>query len=512
MKREQHREALENMKIKLIAIIGMVLLLIASCSSNLDENAKSINFTYIITLSGSSLEKYQGIYSELLSKDLTSFERADANLVLGRIKKDNNNLIYALDYYHKASEADDLYEKALHYETIASIKGSRYYFARAAYIWKKLGNEKRFKINLDLARGKKPALEFETSELQTDKINLGKKPSKIILGRTFTEITKEDIVVSQTDRVTRDWLSAQIQEPSSNNLLITFSEGLYYPEEELRSDIGWHEGARLRELKDSIDFKHIKAIGTLVAKKDGKWYAENEKGIFMFEVPEDKIFYPTTRFLSENLAMVIDTHGMNMIVRQVLDNNATVAYADCDYPGKAKAALYLHKRGIKVVCTVDRFAYLLLGYDTGITGNAPFTIKDGIAVIGSRPLMIKLNEKIIIENVTNNAYSIQYYDTATKYFRQLEYVYDIKLNSEYVTLDTFGETNKVVEAAKKSNAKVIAARVFSLDDYLQLKEWLLEDKNNRLILFHSFSYPYGYKIFNEFPGQTTFGGTTPAFE
>ena len=38
------------------------------------ENANEINFTYIITLSGSDILKYQNIYSELLSKDyLTPF-------------------------------------------------------------------------------------------------------------------------------------------------------------------------------------------------------------------------------------------------------------------------------------------------------------------------------------------------------------------------------------------------------------------------------------------------------
>ena len=172
----------------------------------------------------------------------------------------------------------------------------------------------------------------------------------------------------------------------------------------------------------------------------------------------------------------------------------------------------MHNKGVKVICSVDRFLYLLLGKDTGIIGSAPYTINNGFATIGNRPISIDLNEKIVIENVSNNAYSIQYYDTPTKYFKQLEYIYDLNLNSEYVTLDAFGQTEKVVNAAKKSNAKVIAARVFSLDDYRKLKSWLLEDKNNRLILFHSFSYPYGYKIMNEFPNQTTFDDPNPVFE
>lgn len=511
MKKGFHQEVLLNMKTRLFLIPIALILIITACSDTQDNNASEINFTYVISSSGFTPESHARLYSELLQDDLTPLERADASLVLGRISKNNNAIITALDYYHKASETNDMYSKALDYETIASITNSKYYFARAAYLWKKLGNEKRFKIDFDLAQGKQLKLDFDLSGLENPSIPKN-NPDYFVLGRSSAVLTKDDLVVSQSDRITRDWLSGQIQEPSSNNLLRVFSERLYYPTEELRSDIGWHEGARLKELINAVGFRHVKAYGTLVARNGSKWYAENENGVFMFEVPEDKIFYPTTRFLTPDLAMVIDTHGMNMIVKEVLDNRATVAYADCDYPGKAKAALYLYNKGIKVICSVDRFTYLLLGYDTGITGNAPYTIKDGSAVIGSRPLRINLNEKIIIENVTNNAYSIQYYDTATKYFKQLEKVYGVKLNAEYVTLSAFGETDKVVEAAKKSKAKVIAARVFSLDDYLQLKGWLLEDKNNRLVLFHTFSYPYGYEIFNEFPNQTTFDDTNPIFE
>lgn len=499
------------MKTRIIFALLAFSIIFTACSSTNDMNASGINFTYIITLSGFTQESQANLYSGLLKEGLTPLERADANLVLGRISKNNNAIITALDYYHKASETDDLYSKALDYETIASITNNKYYFARAAYLWKKLGNEKRFKIDFDLAQGKQLKLDFDLSGLETLSIPKN-NPDYLVLGMSSAVLTKDDLVVSQSDRVTRDWLSGQIQEPSSNNLLRVFSERLYYPAEELRSDIGWHEGARLKELINAVGFRHVKAYGTLVARNGRKWYAENENGIFMFEVPEYKIFYPTTRFLAPDLAMVIDTHGMSMIVKEVLDNKATIAYADCDYPGKAKAALYLHNKGIKVICSGDRFAYLLLGYDTGITGNAPHTIKDGSAVIGSRPLRINLDEKIIIENVTNNAYSIQYYDTATRYFRQLEKVYGVKLNAEYVTLSAFGETDKVVEAAKKSKAKVIAARVFSLDDYLQLKGWLLEDKNNKLVLFHTFSYPFGYEIFNEFPNQTTFDDPNPVFE
>ncbi len=486
------------------------LLALSSCSSELDENAKNINFTYITTIAGFGQNEHSRIYSSLLNEELTPFERGDVNLVLGRISKNNNNLINSMDFYHKAAETDDMYMKAISYETIASIKKSRYYYLRAAYYWKLLKDDKRYRIGLSLARGREPELEFDLAEIETPKKDLS-YAKYVTIGNSYVTIGKDDAIVSQSDRVTRDWLSGRIQEPGSDNLLTAFSERLYYPPEELRQDIGWHEGGRLKELS-KVNFRHVKAYGTLVARNGTKWYAENENGIFMFEVPEDKIFYPTTRFLTPNLAMVIDTHGMNMIVKQAIRNKATIAYADCDYPGKAKAALYLYNKGIKVICSVDRFAYLLLGYDTGITSSAPQSIENGVATIGKRPLRVRLNEKITVENVTNNAYSIQYYDAPTRYFRQMESVYNVKLNADYVTLENFGETKKVVDAAKKSKSKIIAARVFSMDDYLELKEWLLEDNGNKLILFHSYAYPYGYLIYKEFPAQATFGDVTPVFE
>ena len=38
----------------------------------------------------------------------------------------------------------------------------------------------------------------------------------------------------------------------------------------------------------------------------------------MFEVPLDKVLYPTTRFFSDDLAVIMDTHGVNMLVEQAI--------------------------------------------------------------------------------------------------------------------------------------------------------------------------------------------------
>jgi len=43
-------------------------------------------------------------------------------------------------------------------------------------------------------------------------------------------------------------------------------------------------------------------------------------------------------------------------------------------------------------------------------------------------------------------------------------------------------------------------------------EWLREDGSRRAVLFHTAAYPEGYKLFFEFPRQTSFGDVHPVFE
>jgi hypothetical protein len=196
-------------------------------------------------------------------------------------------------------------------------------------IWKSLDNDFRANLDWHLLLGQEPDYQFEDYSLPESNYNIS-FASKFAIGNSYLTISSNDTLVSQVDRVNRDWLSSQLNDPYSTDLLTIFSEGYDV------NDIGWHEGGRLKQY--NLSFKPL--TGTIVKKINNTWYAPNENGIFMFEVPVDKVEYPTTRFFRDDLALIIDTHGINMLVEQAINSNATVVVGCCDAPSKIKAALY----------------------------------------------------------------------------------------------------------------------------------------------------------------------------
>jgi hypothetical protein len=219
------------------------------------------------------------------------------------------------------------------------------------------------------------------------------------------------------------------------------------------------------------------------------------------------VLYPTTRFLREDIAVIIDTHGINMLVEQAVRNKASVVVGCCDHPGKIKAAKYLAEKNISVVCFTDKYLPMLLGANHTIVGSPPIKHKENSIVIGDQPLSFSADAKVVAEDVGNYAEVQSYYDTPARYFRGMEKMTD--LNVVYVTLTGMNQTEKIIEAAESSDADIIGVRIFNSDDYKKVKEWLEKDMNNKAVLFHSTSYPYGYKLIKEFPKQTTFDDINP---
>ena len=76
----------------------------------------------------------------------------------------------------------------------------------------------------------------------------------------------------------------------------------------------------------------------------------------------------------------------------------------------------------------------------------------------------------------------------------------------------YGKANVVVDEARKVGAKLIGIRVKSKHEHDAVYSWLKEDRSNRVVLFHTAVYPDGYKLFYEFPQQTSFGDIYPEFE
>jgi len=504
----------KNLKYIFIVFLTLIILFIF-CSFVLNNQTTSIPkkqyFDDIFNLTNINKTKYIQHMTRLEQNNISNFAKADTLLIHGRITKNQTLICSSILYYKKASfNPLNSREKALAYETIASLncnQDSKEYYQKASQIWKKLDNSFRADLDAKLANNQKPQFIFDNSTFS----NTNPKKTrwnKLIIGKSKIILDKKDILISQTDRVSRDWLSAQIQSPYSKNILATFSERFFLNSTELLPEIGWHEGARIKELKKE-NITHKIASGTVVIKIRDKWYAPDEKGVFRFEILKDKIYYPTTRFLKPDIAVIIDTHGISALVKQAFEYNATAVIGCCDHPAKIKAADYLSDKGIQVICLTDRFLPYLLLQDKNILGSPPITRQPFSYRLGGQSITINKYDKIVVMflNPKNQIYGLQYYDTPARYFKRLKEHIDV--NIIYVQINDFNQMDKIIDTAEKNYADVIAVRVFNSDDYHKVRDWLEKSNNHRAVLFHSASYPYGYKLFKEFPEQTTFDDINP---
>ena len=337
--------------------------------------------------------------------------------------------------------------------------------------------------------------------------------AKMIIGLSKIELRTEskEAVGVQVDRVIRDYLWY-------NSSFDTRVPADRVPKNSSQV-VCYMEGARTREMMEWANVSIVPLTpGIALKKEDGYYYGSDGQGNFVFPICPDKTEYPTTEFISENgseYAIMHDTHGFNAVAEQAYlnKNKLDLVIACMDMPDKAKAALYLAQNGIQCYAPCDRFTHLLMNYkenfgiETEILGSAPIRQTDYGTVIGDQPVTILLSEPIIAQ-YTDRLYPDQYCDTPSRYFRELQKVYGMNLSVIEVYANV-GETNNLVREAKKHDAKVIGARLFNEDDYLPLEQWLEEDKNHRVILFHSAAYSCGIKLFREFPDQTSFGDINP---
>ncbi len=322
---------------------------------------------------------------------------------------------------------------------------------------------------------------------------------KIIIGKSVIRVNKNTKIKTQVDRVTRDWL-------------FSFNVAKFPGAFSLENLATWHEGSKIRELVDLTGAKVFPVWGTKVRKFKDKWFAPDAEGIFRFELSEDKVInYPTTIVIDDRTAVINDTHGISAVAWDSLDADLVVGCGD--HPGKMDAAYYLADRGVNVYVPTDRFIGFLIGIHTKgvIIGSAPIKKTQKGAIIGSQPIAFDINEKIVVSN-TNGHYPLQYYDTPYRYFKELEKYIGRPMHIIPVEVVKYGEAGVVVKEAKKAGAKLIGIRVKSKNEHDAVYSWLKEDRNNRAVLFHTAVYPDGYKLFYEFPRQTSFGDLYPEFE
>jgi len=322
---------------------------------------------------------------------------------------------------------------------------------------------------------------------------------KIIIGKSAIRVKMNAIIKTQVDRVTRDWLL-------SYN--VTRSPWVF----SIKDLVTWHEGTKIRELVDLTGARVFPVWGTKVKKFSEGWFAPDADGVFRFELSEDKVInYPTTIVIDDRTAIINDTHGISAIAWNSLDADLVVGCGD--HTGKMDAAYYLADRGVNVYVPTDRFIGTLIGTHTKgmIIGSAPIKKTEDGAVIGNQPIVFNVNETIVVSN-TNGHYPLQYYDTPYRYFKELERYIGKSMHIIPVDVVEYGKAGVVVDEARKLGAKLIGMRVKSKDEHDAVYSWLKEDRNNRVVLFHTAVYPDGYKLFYEFPQQTSFGDIHPEFE
>jgi hypothetical protein len=341
---------------------------------------------------------------------------------------------------------------------------------------------------------------FKDTKIRTDLI-IPRTAKSMVLGESTIELTPGLRVGTQIERVYRDWLSYELPWDMTKNavtLPLVWDDAHNRP---------YHEGAVIATIQQVAKVRLTPLSGTLIARNaEGKWYGPDDRGIFQFEILNDKVEYPTTHS-DGDFAWVVDTHGISALVSQALESRSQLVVGCGDSEGKAKAAYYLAQKGVNVLMPADRYQYLLIGYQGKgtIIGTAPIKGLNGRPVIGHQPVKISLSELIVVED-TKQIYPLQYYDAPSRYFRQLSD--SVPLHIKYVTVDQEDQIGRVLRAADS----VVAVRVKTENEDLELRRWLRESPRHRAILFHSGLYPFAQPLFSDFPHQVTFGDLRPRFE
>jgi hypothetical protein len=325
--------------------------------------------------------------------------------------------------------------------------------------------------------------------------------TSMVLGESTIKLTPGLRVGTQVERVYRDWLSYQLPWDMTRNPVT-----LPLVREDQNSQ-PYHEGAVIADLQRMAVVQVTPLSGTLIARNpDGKWYGPDEKGVFRFEILDDKVEYPTTHTFG-NFGWIVDTHGISALVSQALEYKSQLVVGCGDSEGKAKAAYYLAQKGVNVLMPGDRYEYLLIGYKGKgtLVGTAPIKRVSGIPVIGHQPIKFSLAELIVAED-TAQGYPWQYYDAAARYFRQLRKF--VPLHVKYVMVDSENQIGRVLAQADS----VVAVRVRTETEDIELRRWLRKSAMHRAILFHSGLYPPAQALFADFPNQVTFGDLRPRFQ
>jgi hypothetical protein len=322
---------------------------------------------------------------------------------------------------------------------------------------------------------------------------------KIILGLSAIHVSRNTKIKTQVDRVTRDWLQGFNVKNAPWALDVDHAAT-------------WHEGKKIQEIVALSGAKASVVTGTVAKRIGDDWYAPDASGRYRFKIAEDKVLnFPTNFVVDDHTAILNDTHGISALAWNALDANLVIGCGDA--PGKMEAAYYLAENGVNVYTPTDRLIGMLIGSEGKgtVVGSAPVKKSGSGAVIGDQPVKFAVDETIVV-SYTKGHYPLQYYDTPYRYFKALEEYIRQPLKIVPVEVVKYGNADIVVEKARQIGANLIGIRVWGKQEHDAVAAWLKESAEHRAVLFHTSVYPEGYRLFFEFPHQTSFGDIHPKFE
>jgi hypothetical protein len=424
---------------------------------------------------------------------------ADVAYTLARMHQDPERLCRAWRGFHRR-RGGDVQRRLYVAETLAFTAPEcgvdpAPYFLRAAELAGDAGQNWKASVYEAVAQGTFEP-EFGSADIRTN-LDVPEDVTAFVLGESAIRVAPETRVGVQVERTVRDWLSYQMEYDHSGEV-------------KSEHDLLWyHEGARLQDLMRAVPLQVVPLPGTLMAKQGDAWFAPDENGVFRFGVLADKVRYPTTRAWG-NLGLIMDTHGISALVEPAVREETDLVVGCGDHPHKAKAAYHLARLGKDVYFPCDRYVSELLGHDAPgiLLGSAPVRAEAGMAVIGDRPVRFDVREILVVQDSSARG-RYQYYDAPARYFRRLSESLDLRI--DWVEVDGPGQSGRVIERAEALGAGAIAVRVETEEDYQPVRDWLAGESRRRAVLFHTAPYPAGYRLFEEFPGRTTFGDPHPRF-
>lgn len=444
-------------------------------------------------------EELVAVYRDRRVED--PFVRADVRYLLGRVTGDRGEVCGSFEDLRKLRRTASTPRRRLAIVEMLAFTAAECgedpgrWFHRAARAAGPAGNPAKQEIYERMADDAFLP-EFGEATIRRE-LEVAPGSDRYVLGRSAIRVRRGQVVAAQVDRTVRDWISYQMG--------FGFEGGVTAPDRL----IDWHEGARLREVLEAAPATVEPVEGTLAVRRGNAWFAPDEDGVFRFEVLPDKVRYPTTR-VHGAIALLVDTHGISALVAGAAEREADVVVGCGDAVAKMKAAAHLASKGVDVYFPCDRFVGEVIGQDGPGTliGSAPVDADGEEAVIGDRPVSFRLNETIVAQD-TSLAGRYQYYDAPARYFRRLAELAPIPV--VIIEVDGPGQSDRVVEHARELGAEAIAVRVETAEDAAPVRRWLGEAPSHRAVLFHSAPYPAGIALFDEFPGQTTFGDPRPVF-